>query len=98
MRKTEPRGFCSRHFEKSYFRKLPEVNASSLARSAPAGGAVRAFAGCTQPEIATITGHLLRDVAAIVDAHYLSRDPDRSNQQGEKALQDPWWVIQDSNL
>jgi integrase len=34
-----------------------------------------ALAGCTQPEIATITGHSLRDVAAILDAHYLSRDP-----------------------
>jgi hypothetical protein len=30
--------------------------------------------GCTTPEIATITGHALRDVEAILDAHYLSRD------------------------
>ena len=33
-----------------------------------------ALAGCTVPEIATITGHSLRDVEIILDAHYLSRD------------------------
>jgi hypothetical protein len=30
---------------------------------------------CTQTEIATLNGHSLRDVAAILDAHYLNRDP-----------------------
>jgi integrase len=34
-----------------------------------------AIAGCTGAEIATITGHSLRDVHSILDAHYLSRDP-----------------------
>jgi len=34
-----------------------------------------ALAGCTEAEIAAITGHSLRDVAAILDAHYLHRDP-----------------------
>lgn len=34
-----------------------------------------AVAGCTEPEIATITGHSLRDVGAILDTHYLHRDP-----------------------
>ena len=34
-----------------------------------------AVAGCTVPEIATITGHNLRDVAAILDSNYLDRDP-----------------------
>lgn len=33
-----------------------------------------AIAGCSVPEIAAITGHNLRQVAAILDAHYLSRD------------------------
>ncbi|WP_374384597.1 tyrosine-type recombinase/integrase [Paracoccus yeei] len=33
-----------------------------------------ALAGCTVPEIATLTGHSLRDVEVILDAHYLSRD------------------------
>jgi integrase len=31
--------------------------------------------GCTTPEIASLTGHSLRDVNAILDAHYLHRDP-----------------------
>lgn len=35
-----------------------------------------ALAGCTEPEIATITGHSLRDVRSILDAHYLHRDPE----------------------
>lgn len=34
-----------------------------------------AIAGCTEAEIATITGHALRDVKSILDAHYLRRDP-----------------------
>jgi integrase len=34
-----------------------------------------AVAGCTEAEIASITGHSLRDVAAILDTHYLHRDP-----------------------
>jgi integrase len=34
-----------------------------------------AIAGCTEAEIATITGHWLRSVRAIIDTHYLSRDP-----------------------
>jgi integrase len=34
-----------------------------------------ALAGATEPEIATITGHALRDVRSILDSHYLNRDP-----------------------
>jgi integrase len=34
-----------------------------------------AMCECTEAEIATITGHSLRSVRAIVDTHYLSRDP-----------------------
>ena len=33
-----------------------------------------ANAGCTVPEIATITGHSLKDVSSILDSHYLHRD------------------------
>lgn len=33
-----------------------------------------ALAGCSEAEIATITGHSMRDVGAILDAHYLKRD------------------------
>ncbi|TIL25599.1 MAG: integrase [Mesorhizobium sp.] len=34
-----------------------------------------AIVGATVPEIATITGHSLRDVNAILDSNYLNRDP-----------------------
>jgi integrase len=34
-----------------------------------------AICECTEAEIATITGHSLRSVRAILDTHYLSRDP-----------------------
>ncbi len=34
-----------------------------------------ALAECTEAEIATLTGHTLRDVRSILDAHYLHRDP-----------------------
>lgn len=33
-----------------------------------------ALAGATVPEIATITGHSLADVEAILGSHYLGRD------------------------
>jgi integrase len=35
-----------------------------------------ALVGSTEAEIAAITGHSLRDVRSILDAHYLHRDPD----------------------
>jgi integrase len=34
-----------------------------------------AIVGATVPEIATITGHSLRDVNAILDSNYLNCDP-----------------------
>jgi integrase len=34
-----------------------------------------ALSGCTEAEIASITGHSLRDVRSILDSHYLHRDP-----------------------
>jgi integrase len=34
-----------------------------------------ALAGATEAEIATITGHSMRGVRAIIDTHYLARDP-----------------------
>jgi hypothetical protein len=35
-----------------------------------------ALAGCSEAQIAAITGHSLRDVSAILDRHYLHRDPE----------------------
>jgi len=34
-----------------------------------------AIAGCTEAEIATLTGHSINDVRSILDANYLHRDP-----------------------
>src|SRR5262249_26311552 len=34
-----------------------------------------AVVGCTEPQIAAITGHSLSDVKSILDANYLHRDP-----------------------
>jgi hypothetical protein len=34
-----------------------------------------AVAGATESEIATVTGHSLRDVGRILDWHHLNRDP-----------------------
>lgn len=39
-------------------------------------------AGCSEAEIATITGHSLKDVRSILDAHYLHRDP----EMGDNAI------------
>jgi hypothetical protein len=35
-----------------------------------------ALAECTEAEIATISGHSLRDVRSILDSSYLNRDPE----------------------
>jgi integrase len=51
-----------------------------------------ALAECTEAEIATITGHSLRDVRSILDAHYLHRDPalaDRAIAKLEKGTKTP---------
>jgi hypothetical protein len=39
-----------------------------------------ALAGCTVPEIAAITGHSLRDVEAILEAHYLGGQVELAEQ------------------
>jgi integrase len=44
-----------------------------------------ALVGCTEPEIATITGHSLRDVRSILDAHYLHRDVELARRAITKA-------------
>jgi integrase len=53
-----------------------------------------ALAGCTEAEIATITGHSLRDVRSILDAHYLHRDPalaESAIRKLEKGTKTPNW-------
>jgi hypothetical protein len=35
-----------------------------------------AIAGATEPEIASVTGHTLRDIRRVLDARYLRRHPE----------------------
>ena len=54
-----------------------------------------ALVGATEAEIATITGHSLRGVRAILDTHYLSRDPalgDSAITKLERGTKSPDWV------
>ncbi|MGC1667345.1 MAG: integrase, partial [Pseudolabrys sp.] len=44
-----------------------------------------ALAECTEAEIATITGHSLRDVRSILDAHYLLAIPRSGRVQSESS-------------
>lgn len=44
-----------------------------------------ALAGATEAEIVTLTGHTLRDMRSILDAHTLARDP----PLGESAIRKP---------
>ena len=67
------------------FAKGPELRSNALIRVRKLGGRTRAHfhdlrgtavtrlavAGCTVPQIAAITGHSLKDVEQILDAHYL---------------------------
>jgi integrase len=43
-----------------------------------------ALAGCTEAEIVTLTGHSLKDVRSILDAHYLHRDPELARRAIQK--------------
>lgn len=51
-----------------------------------------ALVGCTEAEIASITGHSLRDVCSILDSNYLHRDPalaDNAIRKLEKGTKAP---------
>ena len=43
-----------------------------------------AIAGCSEAEIATLTGHSMRDVRTVLDANYLHRDPALARSAVEK--------------
>lgn len=71
-------------FSASWRKAVAKAQISGLTFHDIRGTAVTrlAVAGCSEAEIATITGHSLRDVGAILDAHYLSRD----SQMAESAI------------
>jgi integrase len=69
--------WTSAGFQSAWCRACKRVGLVGLTFHDLRGTAVTrlALAEASEPEIATITGHSLRDVRAILDAHYLARDP-----------------------
>jgi integrase len=63
-------------FRTSWGKALKKAGIENLTFHDLRGSAVTrlAIAGCSVPEIASITGHSLKDVEDILDKHYLSRD------------------------
>ena len=64
-------------FRTSWWKACAKAGISGVTFNDLRGTAVTrlALVGCEVPEIASITGHSLSDVNAILDAHYLHRDP-----------------------
>jgi integrase len=64
-------------FRASWAKACKKVGVTGVTFNDLRGTAVTRLAieGCTEAEIATITGHSLQGVRAILDTHYLSRDP-----------------------
>jgi integrase len=71
------RPWTSEAFASAWTRACKRAGISGLTFNDLRGTAVTrlALAGCTEAEIASITGHSLRDVRSILDLHYLHRDP-----------------------
>jgi integrase len=69
--------WTSAGFQSAWCRACKRVGLVGLTFHDLRGTAVTrlAIAGATEPQIAAITGHSLRSVRAILDTHYLARDP-----------------------
>jgi integrase len=65
-------------FRASFFKARDAAGLKGLTFNDLRGTAVTrlALVGCTEAQIATVTGHSLSDVRSILDAHYLHRDPE----------------------
>jgi integrase len=74
--KRDGKPWTSAGFQTAWSRTCKAVGLVGLTFHDLRGTAVTrlAIAGATEPEIATITGHSLRSVRAILDTHYLARD------------------------
>jgi integrase len=74
---SDGRPWTSSGFRASWGKACTKAGIADLTFNDLRGTAVTrlALAGCTEAEIAAITGHSLRDVRSILDAHYLHRDP-----------------------
>ncbi len=77
LNSTDDRPWTEDGFRSSWSKACDKAGIVDLTFNDLRGTAVTRLAkcGCTIPEIATITGHSLRDAAAILNAHYLDRDP-----------------------
>jgi integrase len=75
---TKGRAWTSYGFSCSWRKACAKAGVKGVTFHDLRGTAVTRFAlaGCTVPEIVTITGHSLRDVGSILDTHYLKRDPE----------------------
>jgi integrase len=73
---TEGKPWTSDGFRTSWGKACAKAQIEDLTFHDLRGTAVTrlAIAGCTVPEIASITGHSLKDVEDILDKHYLARD------------------------
>jgi integrase len=74
---SEGRPWTSDGFRASWRKACVKASIDGLTFHDLRGTAVTrlALVGCTEAEIASITGHSLRDAQAILDSQYLSRDP-----------------------
>jgi integrase len=75
--KRDGKPWTSAGFQTAWCRACKRIGLVGLTFHDLRGTAVTrlAIASATEPEIATITGHSLRSVRAILDTHYLARDP-----------------------
>jgi integrase len=73
---TDKRPWTPDGFRASWFKACKKSGITEVTFNDLRGTAVTrlALVWCTEAEIATITGHRLRDVRSILDAHYLHRD------------------------
>jgi len=74
---SEGRPWTSDGFQSSWRKACIKIGVKGVTFHDLRGTAVTrlALAGCSVPEIATLTGHSLSDVRSILDAHYFNRDP-----------------------
>ena len=73
---TDKRPWTPDGFRASWGKACKKAGIDGLTFNDLRGTAVTrlALVGCTEAQIASITGHSLRDVRSILDAHYLHRD------------------------
>jgi len=73
---TEGNSWTSDRFRTSWGRACARAKIGGVTFHDIRGSAVTrlALAGASVPEIASLTGHSVKDVEVILDAHYLGRD------------------------